>query len=303
MFSYNQKQTKEIKTSNRIIKCFPVAENTDTNIDMSVVESFGDEWTKFHGFDDQDISDISQTYFDIVDETVINKNSVILDAGCGSGRFSKYLANKVAFVEAVDPSSAVLAADKVLENITNVRVTQASIGNLPFEDNSFDFVMSIGVLHHIPNTLQAMKDCVQKLKPNGHFFVYLYYALDNRGPLFKAVYALATVVRKFTAIMPAPIKRILCDIYAIVLYMPFILAGRFLKLIGLKNIASKLPLSFYQTTSFFIIRNDALDRFGTTLEQRFSRKEIIEMMTNCGLTNISVSDKEPLWHAIGKKVC
>jgi 2-polyprenyl-3-methyl-5-hydroxy-6-metoxy-1,4-benzoquinol methylase len=301
MISYNQQHIQEVKTKNRTIKCFPVAQATDTNIDMSVVESFGEEWNKFHAFEDQDITDLSLTYFDIIDDSIINKNSVMLDAGCGSGRFSRYLANRVGFVEAMDPSDAIFAADNVLQGIDNVRVTKGSIGNIPFADNSFDFVMSIGVLHHIPNTPQAMQDCVKKVKPGGHFFVYLYYALDNRGILFKSIYGLATLIRKFTSIMPAAIKRLLCDIYAILLYMPFVLIGRGLSAIGLDKVASKLPLRFYQTKSFFVIRNDALDRFGTTLEQRFTKTQIIDMMKQCGLSNIVVSENEPYWHAVGKK--
>ncbi len=84
--------------------------------------------------------------------------------------------------------------------------------------------------------------------------------------------------------------------------MPLILFGRLIKNIGLKKMANSLPLSYYQTQSFFVIRNDALDRFGTSLEQRFTKAEIIKMMTDCGLSNIIVSDKLPAWHAIGKKL-
>jgi hypothetical protein len=84
--------------------------------------------------------------------------------------------------------------------------------------------------------------------------------------------------------------------------MPFVLLARFFWMIGMKSIAVKIPLSSYRNKSFYIIRNDALDRFGTKLEQRFSKKEIIDMMTRAGLENIIVSDKEPYWHAVGKRV-
>ena len=51
-----------------------------------------------------------------------------------------------------------------------------------------------------------------------------------------------------------------------------------------------------------MIRNDALDRFGTSLEQRFSKKEIEEMMRNCGLDHIKFSENIPYWHVIGKRI-
>ncbi|MFX9012114.1 hypothetical protein ABTN18_20605, partial [Acinetobacter baumannii] len=70
---------------------------------------------------------------------------------------------------------------------------------------------------------------------------------------------------------------------ALVIYMPLILLGRGLKKCRLNKIAQKLPLSSYQDYTFFIIRNDALDRFGTTLEQRFSKQQILVIMNNCVL--------------------
>ena len=75
-----------------------------------------------------------------------------------------------------------------------------------------------------------------------------------------------------------------------------------MKKIGLKKIAKKVPLSYYSDKSFWIMKNDALDRFGTPLEQRFSRQEIEEMMLSCGLKNITFSEKEPYWHAVGQRV-
>ncbi len=169
MRDFNQKNVQEIVTDNRVIKCFELG-GSNSNIDVSVVESFGEEWLKFNAFDKEDIKRLSETYFDIVDETIVNKGTYVLDAGCGSGRFTKYISDKAAFVEAIDPSKAVFAADKLLGNTHNVRISMAAIGNIPFEDETFDFVMSIGVLHHIPNTFNAMLDCVAKVKKGGYFF-------------------------------------------------------------------------------------------------------------------------------------
>jgi hypothetical protein len=47
------------------------------------------------------------------------------------------------------------------------------------------------------------------------------------------------------------------------------------------------------------MRNDALDRFGTSLEQRFSKEQVIRMMEQAGLRDIVISDKMPYWHATG----
>lgn len=84
--------------------------------------------------------------------------------------------------------------------------------------------------------------------------------------------------------------------------MPVILIGRVIKKMGLRNFANKLPLNIYHNQSFFVIRNDALDRFGTSLEQRFSREEIKQMMEDAGLSDIHIADTLPYWHAIGKRI-
>ena len=89
---------------------------------------------------------------------------------------------------------------------------------------------------------------------------------------------------------------------AVAVYMPFVGLSRFLKLLGVKErFRNKIPLHGYENKSFYIIRNDSLDRFGTPLEQRFTQQQIREMMEKTGLTEIKFSNNIPYWHAIGKK--
>ena len=58
------------------------------NIDWKVVESFGEEWNKFHTFSDEEIEKAGDEYFDIVDRTLLNRHSYAIDIGCGSGRWT-----------------------------------------------------------------------------------------------------------------------------------------------------------------------------------------------------------------------
>jgi len=295
---YISEPLQVIKTDNRTISIF----STDgENIDAEVVETFGEEWLKFKDYSDEEIRSLAVQYFDILNEDIINKNSYVLDIGCGTGRWTKYLSERIGYVEAIDPSNAVFAADQLLKDTKNVRISKASVENIPFKDETFDFAMSIGVLHHIPNTQQALTDCVKKVKKGGHFYCYLYYNLDNKGPLYKLIFGLSNVVRLVVSKMPPALKRFTCDLLAVLLYMPFVLLCRFLKFIGLEKIASKIPLFDYANKSLFIFRNDSLDRFGTTLEHRFSKKQVIEMMEQSGLENIVVSPSSPYYHAIGRK--
>ncbi len=299
MIPYKSSIVKEITIDDVKLASFLVEE--DENIDPITVASFGEEWSKFAAFTDQEIKEVGDQYFDILPPSLNLKEASVLDMGCGTGRWTKYICKKAKFVEAIDPSKAVLSAHYLLKDEKNVRITQASVEHLPFAENSFDLVFSLGVLHHIPDTKRAMQKCVDQVKPEGYFLVYLYYSLDNRGSFYKFIFHASTLIRRIVSKLPNGLKKFKCDAIAVLIYLPFINLARFIRFIGFNNLAKKIPLSYYMDKSGNIIRNDALDRFGTPLEQRFSKKEIHQMMTDCGLTDIKFSEGEPYWHAIGRK--
>ena len=141
---YNQSPEQIVDSSSRKIACFKT-EFEGANIDQSVVDSFGKEWEKFHSFDEEELEQLGDMYFDIVSDEMVNKNTYGVDLGCGTGRWTRVLADRIGFMESIDPSNAIFTADKVLNGKENVRLTKASIDNIPFEDETFDFAMSIGV--------------------------------------------------------------------------------------------------------------------------------------------------------------
>ena len=287
------------KIGNHTIKCYT---QDDTNVDEKTINSFSDEWQLFNQFQLDEIKFLGDKYFDLQKPEMFGSDKTAIDFGCGSGRWSLYIHDKFKQIAAVDPSDSILVAARMLDKIDNISLYKASIGNLPFADNSFDFGMSLGVLHHIPNTALALNQCVQKIKPGGYFLVYLYYELDNRGFLFKKTFKIIDLGRKIICKLPTRLKMLVCDLIATTVYLPISLTLRGLKKLGVsESIRAKFPLSGYESTSFYVMRNDSLDRFGTPLEQRFSREKIHEMMRVAGLTDIEFSYNQPFWHAIGKK--
>ena len=112
---------------------------------------------------------------------------------------------------------------------------------------------------------------------------------------------MSNVARYIISKLPAFLKKSICDIIAFIVYLPLVGLSILTKKIISKKIGSKIPLSYYSDKSLNVIRNDALDRFGTPLEQRFSKDQIKKMMESCGLDNIIFSENEPYWHAIGNK--
>ena len=291
--------TGTVEVNGRTIKCY---DDLGANIDITTVKSFGEEWNAFHKFDEKELNRIGDEYFDIVKPEMYGTDKIAADFGCGTGRWTKYFAHRVGSIAAIDPSEAIFTAAKVLEKTKNVQFYKASIDNLPFPDDYFDFGFSLGVLHHIPDTSKAMNACVKKIRRGGYFLVYLYYNFDNRGRFFKLIYKMSNVIRLVVSKLPGKLKRFICNILAVVLYMPFVWLCRFSRVVGVpERLRQKIPLQIYEKASFYIIRNDALDRFGTPLEQRFTKKEIQTMMEEAGLSDIFFSPHAPFWHAVGKK--
>ena len=300
MKPYTKNSLGKIKGPNNSIDVFTKLDTTE-NIDAAVVKAFGEEWKKFSVHQEDSVIELRKEYFDIIDETMVNKDTYMIDIGCGSGRWTEYFIDKAGFIEAIDPSDAIMVADKMVGQKSNVRLTKASVDTIPWEDETFDFGMSIGVLHHIPDTKQALISCVKKIKSGGYFYVYLYYRFDNRGILFKSIFHFSNLLRWVISRMPQRLKKITCDILATLVYWPLAkLTALFYKL-KWNKLARRLPLAAYYNKPYYNMRNDCLDRFGTKLEQRFLRSEIEEMMKDAGLTDIKFGETAAFWHAVGRK--
>jgi len=296
---FSKPYKRMLKGKNRDIYEF---ELDNENIDLDTVDSFGEEWQAFHHFNEEEIMKLGDEYFDIVTSEMVNQNTTLLEVGCGSGRFLKYLCTRAGLLVGVDPSQAIFAADDLLGKNEKIMLAKASANDLPFDNESFDFVCSIGVLHHIPDTFKALQACVNKVKKGGYFYTYLYYNLDNRGFLFRSIYKLSNGIRLGICKLPARPKRLVCDVLAVGVYMPFVLTNRLLRFAGVPaKYRKKIPLFGYENRSFYVIRNDSLDRFGTPLEQRFTKVQIQEMLEKAGLTEIVFSNNIPFWHVVGKK--
>ena len=100
--------------------------------------------------------------------------------------------------------------------------------------------------------------------------------------------------------MPYGLRYIFSQIIAVVVYFPLARIALYLEKLNLN--VSNFPLSSYKNLSFYTMRTDALDRFGTRLEQRFTRDEIKNMMESAGLENIKFSNSKPFWVAVGYKI-
>jgi ubiquinone/menaquinone biosynthesis C-methylase UbiE len=274
---------------------------TRANIDVATVDGFGDEWERFDqsALTDQEREQLFQAYFHIFPWEKLPDNAQGFDLGCGSGRWAVKVAPRVGRLHCIDPSSALDVARRNLSAATNCDFHSADVETIPLENGSMDFGYSLGVLHHIPDTYQALCRCVEKLRPGAPFLLYLYYAFDNRPWWFRKLWKLSEIGRSVISKMPHGMRYSASQMMAHFVYWPLARGARLFEKLGV-NVAN-FPLSMYRSCSFYTMKTDALDRFGTRLEQRFTRTQIQSMMERAGLNQIRFSECEPYWGAIGFK--
>jgi SAM-dependent methyltransferase len=131
----------------------------------------------------------------------------VLDAGCGTGRHAYFAAHYGARdVFALDLSAAVEAARVNLAELDNVHVVQGDLLRLPFRseqpEDGFEFVYSIGVLHHLPDPRAGFMSLVRCLRPGGTIAVWV-YGYENNGLVRNVVEPL----RRVSTTIPPPLLR------------------------------------------------------------------------------------------------
>jgi hypothetical protein len=106
-------------------------------------------------------------------------------------------------------------------------------------------------------------------------------------------------MRRTLSKLPFRLKAFVAEVIAVTVYWPLSRLAKALEKFG--RDVTNLPLADYRDKSFYFLRTDALDRFGTRLERRFSRAEIEAMLVDSGFMDIRFSDRTPHWVALARK--
>lgn len=272
------------------------------NIDQKTVQGFGQEWNHYNqnSLDQAEQQEVYNRYFALLPKNFLQPNQIAFDLGCGSGRWAEMVAPQVKKLVCIDASAQALAvAQTKLKKFNNVELVLASVDAIPFAEQSFDWGYSLGVLHHVPDTARAIAACVSKIKVGGPFLCYLYYGFDNRPAWYRMLWQISNIARKIIAGLPFGLRLVTTKLIALLVYWPLARLAAWLEKRGVN--VSSIPLAFYRDKSFYTMQTDALDRFGTHLEQRFTQDQIKAMFTQAGLGNIEFSQEPPYWVAIGYK--
>jgi SAM-dependent methyltransferase len=192
-------------------------------------------------------------------------------------------------------------ARKNLEGMKNVQFHSASVATSGIPLVSQDFGYSLGVLHHVPDTAAAIRSCAALLKPGAPLLLYLYYAFDNRLWWFRALWQVSDWGRRVISRLPVGLKHFVTDLIAVAIYWPLARLAMVIEKLGAT--VDSLPLSHYRSHSFYTMRTDSRDRFGTPLEHRFTKAQIETMMGSAGFVDICFSSSPPFWCVVGRKAC
>lgn len=253
------------------------------DVKQQTADSFAYEWERFGALREQwrkNFADYMQPH---APESFAGR--LVLDAGTGSGRHAFHAAEQGARVVAVDLGRSI---DIARANLPQAAMTvQADAEQLPFAPGTFDFVMSIGVLHHLPDPQRALGKIVPLAAPGGHVHVYLYWVPERAW--HATVLRMVSAVRRITVTLPHPVLHALCVPLAAVLALAIVWPYRLLRRIPrLRVMAEAFPLKTYADYPFGVLVNDQFDRFSAPLERRYARSEVVAMLERAGLTEVCV---------------
>jgi SAM-dependent methyltransferase len=210
------------------------------------------------------------------------EGKLVLDVGCGMGRFADVATRWGARVIGVDLSAAAEVAAHNLADRDFIAF-QADVFNLPFAPGSFDCIYSIGVLHHTPDCEKAFKKLPQYLRPGGTIGVWLYSGYNKW-------YRFSDYYRKLTHRIPTKRMHAILRVAVPVAYW-FDRGVRRIPLAG-------APLSGLVRYTFPISRNpnpeirllDTLDWYTPTYQSKHTYEQVFRWFESCGLKNLTVAD-------------
>jgi SAM-dependent methyltransferase len=264
----------------------------------NIIEDFGKEWKRFHFMNFRKPESLKfqfDKYTNLI-ELENFRDSEAADFGAGSGRWAELLLPYVTHLHVIEPGVAACEVLKLkFSGNSKVTIHNSLIEDGPVKAGSLDLAISLGVLHHIPKMEIALQSIFCALKPGGTFLGYLYYNLENRSIPYRLIWKISEILRLSISRLPSGSKFLVCEIIALTVYFPLAKFSKLIRLIGLP--IENIPLHHYTDLPLYMMRNDALDRFGTTFEKRFSKAQIFQVLTNVGfdLSSIEFSEFEPYW--------
>jgi SAM-dependent methyltransferase len=258
--------------------------------------SFGFEWNNFDEVRDED-ERFAEVYFRDLDLTSLD-GKIGLDAGCGKGRYTRFLAEHLAATAALDGSSAVEAAARNLAGRPSVVVVKSDLRTAPFAPGSFDFISSLGVLHHLDDPREGFDRLLAHLAPGGRILLYL-YSRPPRFGLRAVALSLAAALRTATVRLPHRLLKVLSAPVAAGLYWGVVVPGAYGDRRGVAGLAG-LPMGAYRGKPFRSLVLDTFDRLSAPVEHRYVWKDLAPWFSETGM-EVDAARDETGWFILARK--
>jgi SAM-dependent methyltransferase len=195
----------------RSIPRFIEGMRTENDLRSVYADSFGHQWTTYNWLREEDEYEFHQIT-DLADADLAGR--VVLDAGCGGGRFTRVVAPKCKEIFGLDFSIAVDKAYELCKHHKHAHFIQCDVNRQPFKKGIFDIVYSHGVLHHTPDTKQSFDNLPALVKPGGTFYI----AVFRRA--FAPLRVTDTALRLAMNRLPIPALDKICGAMSYLSYLP-----------------------------------------------------------------------------------
>ncbi len=259
-------------------------------------ESFGYQWTTFSEM----VCDFQDNFWNYLYPATPDmfRDRLGLDAGCGFGRHIYHAAGCAAEMVGLDFSRAIDSTRRNTRHLRNVHLVQGDIYAPPFAEGVFDFVYSIGVLHHLPDPERGLRSLTPLLRPDGMAFVWVYSktrSMTNFG---------LELVRKVTTRLPHSLVNALSFVGAVVDAYGFVLPYRALRRApGLGRLVERVMLpriKMYSAYPFAVLHADWFDRLAAPVRFYYSEPEIERFARQAGISDVKVTPTGAYgWRACG----
>jgi 2-polyprenyl-3-methyl-5-hydroxy-6-metoxy-1,4-benzoquinol methylase len=141
------------------------------------------------------------------------RGKLILDAGCGNGQLSEGLTELGATVVALDYATSVITAEKFRKS-PDLHFIQGDLQTPPFDKNTFDLVISNGVLHRTPDTYSTFVEVSKLVKYEGRFYLWLSRKSEK---FFKRYFLYPTweLAQRIVSRLPNGFQKLIVKAYAL----------------------------------------------------------------------------------------
>lgn len=264
------------------------------------LKGFGFEWKRFpklyNAYTKQFIDWIKPVKQDFF------RKKFVLDAGCGTGRHTYHSTLWGAETIGIDLSEAVDVAYKNTGKQIKTHIIQADIFNLPFKPSTFDYIYSIGVIHHLPSPIEGFKFLTNYLKPKKHISIWIYGKEGN------CLLRIVDPIRKYIlSKLPLKLNLFISCLITLLLYPLIRIIYAPLNQNSLtRPIAALLPqnafFNYLSNFNFKIVHSIVFDQMLAPVAYYCSKRQVAAWFNHANVKILSISLRnQNSWRAFGIK--